>query len=205
METQSLVKHNTVAYVFVMSVQKKKRLTREDWLFAGFRALCEGGPAAIRAEAIARELNTTKGSFYWHFEDIPAFKRQMLQLWQTRATTDLISALAPLGHDPAGQLYQLINLMLDAHSDVYGGFRAEPAIRHWGLTWPEAGDALKLVDDLRLAWLRERFEKLGQGPETATLNAANYYALVLGLEQLQLSGRASLKDGLTKALDDMLQ
>lgn len=187
-----------------MAVERKKRLSKEDWLFAGFRALCGNGPSAIRAEAIARELGTTKGSFYWHFADITAFKREMLLLWQTRATTELIAALAPLEHDPAGQLYRLIDLMLEAHSDVYGGFRAEPAIRHWAMVWPEAGEKLKQVDGLRLAWLRERFEKIGQSRETAMLNAANFYALVLGLEQLQLSGRASLKDGLTKALDDML-
>lgn len=201
---QALAKINTLPYVLCMSGEKKKRLSKEDWLFAGFRALCTGGPSAIRAEAIARELETTKGSFYWHFEDLPAFQREMLLLWQTRATTELIAALAPLDHDPAGQLYRLIDLMLESHSDVYGGFRAEPAIRHWAMAWPEAGEALKLVDGLRLAWLRERFEKTGQDRDTATLNAANFYALVLGLEQLQLSGRASLKDGLMKALDDML-
>lgn len=187
-----------------MKDSEKTRLSREDWLFAGFRALCDGGPSALRAEAIARELGTTKGSFYWHFADVPAFRRDMLLLWQTRATTELIEALKPLDHDPAAQLYRLVDLMLESHSDMYGGFRAEPAIRHWGLVWPEAGEALRRVDMLRLAWLRERFERLGQDRDTATLNAANFYALVLGLEQLQLSGRASLRDGLTLFLDGVL-
>ena len=188
-----------------MTVEKKKRLSKEDWLFAGFRALCDGGPVAIRAEAIARELETTKGSFYWHFADMPAFQRKMLLFWQTKATTELIQALRLLEHDPAGQLYRLIDLMIESHSDIYGGFRAEPSIRHWSMVWDEAGAAVKMVDGLRLAWLRERFEKIGQSSEMARLNAANYYALVLGLEQLQLSGRASLKDGLTGALDMMLR
>lgn len=187
-----------------MPVEKKKRLSKEDWLFAGFRALCAGGPAAVRAEPIARELGTTKGSFYWHFADLPAYQREMLLLWQTKATTELIEALHPLEHDPAGQLYCLIDLMQESHSDIYGGFRAEPSIRHWAMVWPEANNALKLVDGLRLAWLRERFEKIGQPREQAVINAGNYYALVLGLEQLQLHGRANLKDGLTLALDQML-
>jgi AcrR family transcriptional regulator len=182
----------------------KKRLSKEDWLFAGFRALCDGGPQAIRAEAIARELKTTKGSFYWHFADVPTFQSEMLTFWKIKATSELIEALAPLDADPARQLYALIDLMLTSHSDVYGGFRAEPAIRHWAMNLPEAAAALQMVDGLRLAWLRGRFELLGQSREIASINGANFYALVMGLEQLELHGKASLKKGLTQALDQML-
>jgi AcrR family transcriptional regulator len=191
--------------LFVMKIDSKKRLTKEDWLFAGFRALCDGGPAAIKAEAIARELKTTKGSFYWHFADIPAFQREMLLFWQIKATTQLIEALAPYDNNPADQLYRLIQLMIDLNSDAYGGFKAEPAIRHWAVFLPEAEQAIGNVDRLRLAWLRERFEKIGQEKEQATINAANFYALVMGLEQLELHGKASLKTGLTSALDQMLK
>lgn len=190
--------------LFRMNVENKNRLTKDDWLFAGFRALCDGGPAAIKAEAIARELKTTKGSFYWHFSDVPAFQREMLLFWQVKATTELIKALAPYEHSPSDQLYRLIQLMVDLHSDAYGGFKAEPAIRHWAVFLPEAANAIKTVDGLRLAWLRERFEKIGQLKEQAVINAANFYALVMGLEQLEMQGAANMKDGLTRALDQML-
>ncbi len=46
----------------------KARLTRSDWVLAGFRALLASGPDAIRVEALARDLRATKGSFYWHFK-----------------------------------------------------------------------------------------------------------------------------------------
>lgn len=191
--------------LFVMKTDSKKKLTKEDWLFAGFRALCDGGPAAIKAESIARELKTTKGSFYWHFADIPAFQREMLLFWQIKATTQLIEALAPYDNNPSDQLYRLIQLMVDLNSDAYGGFKAEPAIRHWAVFLPEAEHAIGNVDRLRLAWLRERFEKIGLEKGLATINAANFYALVMGLEQLELHGKASLKTGLTAALDQMLK
>ncbi|MFN3661424.1 TetR family transcriptional regulator [Yoonia sp.] len=45
----------------------------EDWLMAGFRALASHGPSALRAAALARDLGTTKGSFYWHFKDLPDY------------------------------------------------------------------------------------------------------------------------------------
>ena len=59
----------------------RARLTRPDWLLAGFQALAEAGPVALKAEPMARRLGTTKGSFYWHFADVPDFHRQMLSLW----------------------------------------------------------------------------------------------------------------------------
>ena len=40
---------------------------------AGFRALARSGARALRAEALARDLDTTKGSFYWHFKDLPDY------------------------------------------------------------------------------------------------------------------------------------
>ncbi|WP_163317770.1 TetR family transcriptional regulator, partial [Enterobacter hormaechei] len=45
----------------------RKTLSAEDWISAAFRALSQGGAQAIRAEAIARDLKVSKGSFYWHF------------------------------------------------------------------------------------------------------------------------------------------
>jgi hypothetical protein len=129
----------------------------------------------------------------------------MLLFWQLKATTELIQALAPYDNTPKEQLYRLVQLMVDLNSDQYGGFKAEPAIRHWAVFLPEAEQAIGNVDRLRLAWLRERFEKIGQEKEQATINAANFYALVMGLEQLELHGKASLKTGLTAALDQMLK
>ncbi|NLH83356.1 MAG: TetR family transcriptional regulator, partial [Phyllobacteriaceae bacterium] len=48
----------------------RSTLSAEDWIKAAFRALSVGGVQAIRAEAIARDLNVSKGAFYWHFKDV---------------------------------------------------------------------------------------------------------------------------------------
>ena len=79
---------NTVAYGQAMNTVK---LTRDDWLAAGFLALSRDGPTALRAEALARKLKTTKGSFYWHFADLPAFKQAMLTLWREKVAGEIIA------------------------------------------------------------------------------------------------------------------
>ncbi|MFD0204826.1 MULTISPECIES: TetR family transcriptional regulator [Saccharothrix] len=42
------------------------RVTREDWMMAALRALARGGVAAVAVDALAGELDITRGSFYWH-------------------------------------------------------------------------------------------------------------------------------------------
>jgi AcrR family transcriptional regulator len=59
-----------------------KRRSREDWLRAARCALLEGGPGAVRVEAIARGLKVTKGSFYWHFRDRKALLEALLREWE---------------------------------------------------------------------------------------------------------------------------
>jgi len=51
---------------------RSTRLTRDIWIDAGLKALVSDGPAALAAEPMARRMKTTKGSFYWHFKDVPA-------------------------------------------------------------------------------------------------------------------------------------
>ena len=75
-----------------------KRLTKSDWLMTGFDAVAETGPDALKAEPLARRLGTTKGSFYWHFADVPAFHAALLAAWEVQATADMLAAVAEETH-----------------------------------------------------------------------------------------------------------
>lgn len=157
----------------------KQRLSPEDWIAAGFRALAQHGPKGLRAEAIARDLNTTKGSFYWHFKDLPAYRSAMLALWQEQATAQIIAALQHLSPGFA-RLQALVDRASDAPAR-YGGARAEPAIRDWARHDPEAATALARVDQARLEFLISEFAAMGvHDPAHARL----FYAAHLGLELL---------------------
>ena len=61
---------------------KRIRLNRQSWIDAGLRALVAEGPTALAAEPLARQLGTTKGSFYWHFKDVPDFQKAVIRDWQ---------------------------------------------------------------------------------------------------------------------------
>ena len=59
------------------------RKTPQTWIDAGLKALPKHGPDALRAETLSRLMETTKGSFYWHFKDVPAFQGAVLEAWET--------------------------------------------------------------------------------------------------------------------------
>lgn len=160
----------------------QNKLTPEDWIAAGFRALAQGGHAAIRVEAIARELKTTKGSFYWHFKNLKAFETAMVELWSTRATDDIIETLA--SYKKGTDRLKALASIASSPPPEFGGNAVEPAIRDWGRSNEFVATTLEDVDARRIRFLEEQFEAMGlPNKQYAKL----FYAAHLGLEQLGLT------------------
>jgi AcrR family transcriptional regulator len=65
-------------------------LQPEDWIRAALGKLSEAGVDAVRVEVLARDLNVTKGSFYWHFRDRQDLLEKTLTLWEQRELEALI-------------------------------------------------------------------------------------------------------------------
>src|SRR5215469_16416275 len=64
----------------------RRRLTRHDWVTAALAAIAEGGLAAVAVEPLALRLGTSKGSFYWHFENREALLTAALAHWEEQYT-----------------------------------------------------------------------------------------------------------------------
>lgn len=163
-----------------MTQQPRPRLSAEDWLMAGFRALADYGPSALRAESLARDLGTTKGSFYWHFKNLPDFLAKLIALWETRAFTDILASLAP-DLPPRTRLEQLCQLAAGCRDPSYGGIALEPALRAWALSAPEVADALRRMDARRLDALADLCAQAGI---TDPVAPRALYALAVGIESL---------------------
>lgn len=161
------------------------RLTKIDWVQAGFRALTQRGLLGIKAESIARDLNVSKGSFYWHFKNINALKVSMLDHWQEAATQDIIAYVLASDHEPRRQLENLLVMSTDNEiSSPYGGVGAEAAIREWARTSEEAEEVVLKVDAARLDFVRQLLVASGQPTVLATQHANLIYSSLIGLQQL---------------------
>jgi AcrR family transcriptional regulator len=163
------------------------RLTKIDWVQAGFRALTQRGLPGIKAESIARDLNVSKGSFYWHFKNINALKVSMLEHWQESATQDVIEYVLASDHDPKQQLRNLLIMSTDTDiSTPYGGDGAEAAIREWARTSEEVEAVVLRVDATRLEFVSRLLVAAGQPKDLAMQHANLIYSSLIGLQQLSI-------------------
>ena len=155
-------------------------LSKEDWIKAGFRALSRGGPAAVKVEVIARDLGSTKGSFYWHFKDQAALKAAMLELWKSKATDDVITSLTNVATD-AAKIVALVAAATEAPDDTFGGPEIEAAIRDWGRYDAGVRAAIDGIDAKRLDFVTSLFVGLSLDQKDAATRAALICSAYVGL------------------------
>ncbi len=131
----------------------KIRLTRDSWLQAGFKALDKVGYEAVSAQALARRLNVTRGSFYHHFVSRQDFVDQLLERWEKEYTLDVISE----AHGAADPLTRL-QIYIAVVAKLNPG--REVAIRGWAGKDKRVRALLQRVDGRRLAFARESAQAL---------------------------------------------
>lgn len=186
---------NTLPYGLPMT----NRLSKDDWIIAGFHALSELGPGALKAEVLARRIKTTKGSFYWHFKDVPAFHDAMLAHWKEKAVSDIIHALSDIP-DPAARFRRLARMASEAAPERYGGFAVEPAIRAWSLHAPRVAEGVSEVDRARITYIEGLLEACDRPASLAVL----VYGAYVGLDDLASRGEAGAVDALADLVERIL-
>ncbi|WP_299502027.1 TetR/AcrR family transcriptional regulator [uncultured Roseobacter sp.] len=152
---------------------KHQRLTRQSWIDAGLAELIEKGASALAAEPLARKIGTTKGSFYWHFKDVPAFQEAIISDWQSRAFAQVLAALAEDGTSEQ-RLRRFGSLILSDAQD--------PAFRAWAQKSPTVAAAISQVDAERLTYLTNLLRQLGV---TNPGFAQSCLGALIGLPQLK--------------------
>ncbi len=162
-----------------MAQMTAKRLTQSDWLAAGLDAVMEAGPDLLKAEPLARRLGTTKGSFYWHFADVPAFHAALLGAWEVQATGDAVAAITQ-ERTPAAKLRRLAQVIAEKPS----ARSPDPSIRAWAHGNALAAQTVARVDAKRLAYMQELLSEVGiDNPEMARI----LYCASVGMEGLASS------------------
>ncbi|SLN58553.1 Bacterial regulatory proteins, tetR family [Roseovarius litorisediminis] len=187
-------------YSACMTSAPSKRLNAQDWLQTGFQALLQDGPEALKAEPLARRLGATKGSFYWHFADVPAYHAALLAQWETQAITDIVNALADEYTD-VGRLRRMGQVIAQKGASDQMGLTAEPAIRAWAKGNAKAFETVARVDAKRLAYLGDLLYKTGIGnAEMARI----IYAASIGMEELDDSDADRNGDAMGSLVDLVL-
>ena len=151
----------------------------EAWVDAGLTALAEGGPDAIRIEALAASLGVTKGGFYGDFADRNALVERVLDTWEHAVVDDVISQVENTDHDPRTKLRHLFDLARER--PVAGrGLAVELAIRDWARRSPAVSERLDRVDNRRMAYLRALFRQISIDDNDAEARSLLAFSLFVG-------------------------
>jgi len=179
------------------------KTTPEAWLDAGLAALAGGGPDAVRIESLARSLGVTKGGFYWHFADRPAFLDAMLDRWEQRVVGDVIAQVEAHQVAAADRLRELFGIASAAIGA--GGMDVELAIRDWGRRDPSVLARLARVDARRMTYMRDLFGQLTDDTLDAEARSLTAYALYIGTHFLAAEHRGRRRpEVLARALEALL-
>jgi AcrR family transcriptional regulator len=155
----------------------RDQLTPDDWTEAALAAIADQGVGNVSVERLARELATTKGSFYWHFKDRPALIAAALEHWEYLYTDQIIEQLSAV-KDPRRRFRQLLESSFHAHPGVLVDANLLADADD-----PLVGDALARVARKRLAFVDQIFAELDApgGSDRALLA----YSAYIGLAQLR--------------------
>jgi AcrR family transcriptional regulator len=158
----------------------QRRLTRDDWITAALGAIADRGLSAVAVEPLAIRLGTTKGSFYWHFENRDALLEAAIRHWEKETTTDVAADITAAARDaPASQFRRLVVSVIErAEQDRVG-----PALLA-SAAHPAVAPALERVTATRLKLIATVLRRLGFPPAEARRRALLAYSAYLGHGQL---------------------
>ncbi|MQY08760.1 TetR/AcrR family transcriptional regulator [Actinomadura macrotermitis] len=152
------------------------RTPRGRWVQEGLRVLAEGGPDAVRVEALAKRLGVTKGGFYGYFADRDALLEAMLDAWERECTDEVIERV---GREE-GDVMARARL---AGALTFSGDRLLPidlAVRDWARRDEAVAARLRRVDDRRMALLREAIGSFCDDPAEVEARSLIAFCVAIG-------------------------
>lgn len=164
------------------SATPSRRLAREDWLAIARKTLVASGIDDVKIDRLAKRLQVSRGSFYWHFKSRADLLDALLKDWEVRNHIEL----AELRDRWAGEKADFSHLVAVWLSEDPTFPAFDVAIRSWASKASDVSRAVHRVDDAWIAILKTLFERLGYQGDDALVRARivyfhqiGYYALAI--------------------------
>lgn len=152
--------------------------SKDEWLDAAYDTFTNGGLGAVRVESLARDLGTTKGSFYWHFADRAELVGAVMTRWEHRETQQLIDVVDAAG-PPAERLAALFAAVASRMSARDGEMTLYVSSQTEGVA-----DIVTRVSQRRIDYIAAILRELDFDEVEARNRGTIALAAVLGLQQL---------------------
>ena len=136
--------------------EKKKRVSKADWLEKALDVLEIDGIDEVKIERLARELKISKSGFYWHFKDRKDLIRTMISYWEEEFTSVVTSNSEILNKDPRERIYLTMKMILENNLT-----QLELPMRFSAEKDPIAWEMLNRVYQVRLNFFRSALSEMG--------------------------------------------
>jgi AcrR family transcriptional regulator len=134
---------------------------------AALRALRTEGPKGLNIQALARELNISKTSFYWHFKDKAELVNALISLWRHEFTETVTENVELRNSPPKQRLAKAMKLI-----DEFDLGNYDSSFRILARTEPHVAKALRETNKLRLEFAGNAFAELGFSGDSLACRAA---------------------------------
>jgi AcrR family transcriptional regulator len=151
-------------------------LTADDWIQAGFAILADDGPNALRIGRLCERLDVTKGSFYWHFTDMAAYRTALASAWGGLHDEHRRRFEEMRDIDPRKRLAVMMQSLLAPEH-----WALERAMRIWALTDESVQASVRRSDKRVLCAVRDAFVDFGFEDAEADLRSGLLFAAGIGL------------------------
>ncbi len=177
-----------------------RKLSVDDWIEAGYALLADAGIEALKLDRLCGHLGVTKGSFYWHFTDMAAFRAALVRAWAELRDRDRRGFGELSGLPPRQRLAAMMATLRGERQRAL-----ERAMREWARTDPTVADSVRAADQRVVAAVRTAFHDAGFDRDEADMRANATFAAGIGFLHLSdAPAGARLADQQERFLDVML-
>ena len=179
--------------------ERKRRVSKQDWLNAALELLCTGGIEAVRVERLAELLRVAKSGFYYHFRDRKDLHRALLEHWLWLDGSPIPDNRAPAEVPPADRLAIVAEIV-----DRDNLSRYDFAIRQWARQDPKVRRIWRSEMNKRLDYIRGLFSSLGFEGDDLEMRVRVFVACQIGERDLFTELSAKERARLRKLRLEML-
>ena len=176
-----------------MTKTAKETLHRDAWLKKALDVLFSHGINDVKVEILARELDVTKGSFYWHFKNREALLNEMVDWWRNNQ----IEFIDTLDVSHIRDAPNLIRLVID-FTDHTDDSHHDVAMREFARFNDYAACSVAEIDQRRIDYLQLLFAAAGFDDAESLLRAQALYFYQVGEYTTSLNVPDDLRDELAE-------
>ena len=157
--------------------------TEEAWLTAAYDVLTTQGVEAVKIMPLAKRLQVSRTSFYWHFKDREALLEAMIRYWEDKNTGTLVARTKAYAENVFEAVFNLFDCWLDP--DLFDS-RLDLAIRNWARSDPALQLRLDQADARRQQAMTDMLIRFGYDAKEAEIRALTMIYTQIGYISMQV-------------------